>query len=166
MKPITYVQGDVIEQAHLFGAHNGIVHVVNNAGRWGAGFTWALTQWESRLREDFLREPMELGSVRVSHVERHGGHWSTSVFHVCAMNGVRRSGVPRPLSFKALDEGLGVVGSAWSLLRPACNLYMPRIGCGLAGGTWEAVEPLIRSRLCALDLSVIVCDLPPHPKAA
>ncbi len=165
MKPITYIQGDVIEQARLFGAHNGIVHVVNNAGRWGAGFTRALTQWEPLLEEDFRMARMKLGSVRVSHVGHHGP-WVTSVFHVCAMDGVRRSGVSRPLSYTALDEGLRVVGSIWSPFRPSCNLYMPRIGCGLAGGTWEVVEPLIRSRLCALDLSVIVCDLPPKPKAA
>jgi hypothetical protein len=26
---------------------------------------------------------------------------------------------------------------------------MPRIGCGLAGGTWEEIEPIIRDTLSA-----------------
>jgi hypothetical protein len=34
---------------------------------------------------------------------------------------------------------------------------MPRIGCGLAGGTWEEVEPVVE-RTCG-DLEVHVYDL-------
>jgi hypothetical protein len=29
---------------------------------------------------------------------------------------------------------------------------MPRIGCGLAGGTWEQIEPLIVARPVAVDV--------------
>jgi len=37
---------------------------------------------------------------------------------------------------------------------------MPRIGCGLAGGTWEEVEPLVQEHL-AVDFNVTVYDLEP-----
>jgi O-acetyl-ADP-ribose deacetylase (regulator of RNase III) len=39
------------------------------------------------------------------------------------------------------------------------SVAMPRIGCGLAGGTWEEIEPIIRDTLCAQGVSVTVYDL-------
>jgi hypothetical protein len=35
---------------------------------------------------------------------------------------------------------------------------MPRIGCGLAGGTWDKVEPIVLKELAGLD--VFVYDMP------
>ena len=37
---------------------------------------------------------------------------------------------------------------------------MPRIGCGLAGGTWDKIEPLIQSNLSDKEIAVTVYDLP------
>jgi hypothetical protein len=39
---------------------------------------------------------------------------------------------------------------------------MPRIGCGLAGGTWDRIEPLIHERLLSAGLHVTVYDLAPN----
>lgn len=36
---------------------------------------------------------------------------------------------------------------------------MPRIGCGLAGGTWDRIEPLIAHRLVEQGIPVTVYDL-------
>jgi hypothetical protein len=36
---------------------------------------------------------------------------------------------------------------------------MPRIGCGLAGGQWENVEPLISEELGEKNVQVIIYDL-------
>ena len=35
---------------------------------------------------------------------------------------------------------------------------MPRIGCGLAGGKWEEIEPIIIRQLCEKDIAVYVYD--------
>ncbi|SEQ20797.1 hypothetical protein SAMN04487983_1003320 [Streptomyces sp. yr375] len=35
---------------------------------------------------------------------------------------------------------------------------MPRIGCGLAGGTWSRVEPLVAERLVERGVAVTVYD--------
>lgn len=45
-------------------------------------------------------------------------------------------------------------------LETNASVHMPRIGCGLAGGKWEAVEPIIREELVSKGVSVIVYDLP------
>lgn len=37
---------------------------------------------------------------------------------------------------------------------------MPRIGCGLAGGTWDRVGPIVEEELCAHGVPVMVYDWP------
>jgi len=38
------------------------------------------------------------------------------------------------------------------------SVHMPRIGCGLAGGKWERIEPIIVETLCEADVPVTVYD--------
>lgn len=35
---------------------------------------------------------------------------------------------------------------------------MPRIGCGLAGGRWEEIGPIVEETLCEESVSVTVYD--------
>jgi hypothetical protein len=42
------------------------------------------------------------------------------------------------------------------------TVHMPRIGCGLAGGTWDRIEPLIQNRLIAAGVHVTPYDLAPN----
>jgi len=37
---------------------------------------------------------------------------------------------------------------------------MPRIGCGLAGGSWDQIEPLLEEHLAGAGFDVRVYDLP------
>ncbi|MFC2442266.1 MAG: Appr-1-p processing protein, partial [Capnocytophaga ochracea] len=39
------------------------------------------------------------------------------------------------------------------------KVQMPRIGCGLAGGSWDRIEKLIRQTLLRKNIEVFVCDL-------
>ena len=41
------------------------------------------------------------------------------------------------------------------------SVHMPRIGCGLVGGRWDEVEPLIVQTLCAAKIAVTVYDFRP-----
>ncbi|MFG2126703.1 hypothetical protein ACGFNV_02690 [Streptomyces sp. NPDC048751] len=61
-------------------------------------------------------------------------------------------------------EGWGK-GFVVALSRPAdealaleASVHMPRIGCGLAGGKWSRVEPLIAERLVKRGAAVTVYD--------
>jgi O-acetyl-ADP-ribose deacetylase (regulator of RNase III) len=40
------------------------------------------------------------------------------------------------------------------------SIHLPRIGCGLAGGHWDRIEPLLTSELIDRDIPVTVYDLP------
>jgi hypothetical protein len=39
-------------------------------------------------------------------------------------------------------------------------IHMPRIGCGLAGGNWDQIEPLLEEHLVMAGFDVRVHDLP------
>ena len=58
--------------------------------------------------------------------------------------------------YAALEAGLGKV--ATEALRLGASAHMPRLGCGLAGGKWEVVGPLVETALCGAGVAVTVYD--------
>jgi O-acetyl-ADP-ribose deacetylase (regulator of RNase III) len=61
-----------------------------------------------------------------------------------------------PIRYEAIEEGLRRV-AAFASERGA-SVHMPRIGCGLAGGKWEVIEPIIERTLIAASVEVTVYD--------
>ena len=131
-----------------------LAHVCNDLGLWGAGFVKAVSARWPEPERDYLKAHADgrlaLGSVRF--VEVGGG---LTVANMVAMRGVRRAGKKPPIRYEALREALSEVGR-FARERKA-SVHMPRIGCGLAGGRWEEVAPLLEYALSGL--SVTVYDL-------
>ncbi|MQY33582.1 hypothetical protein SRB17_15430 [Streptomyces sp. RB17] len=44
------------------------------------------------------------------------------------------------------------------MIELGASVHMPRIGCGLAGGTWSRKEPFITERLVKRGIEVTVYD--------
>ncbi|MBX7227033.1 MAG: hypothetical protein K1X55_13450, partial [Chitinophagales bacterium] len=65
------------------------------------------------------------------------------------------SGNP-PIRYDAILSGLNKVGTF--AIGKKASIHMPRIGCGLAGGKWEHIEPLILKSLIDLNIPVTVYD--------
>jgi len=62
----------------------------------------------------------------------------------------------QPIRYEAVEDCLEkLVAKALEL---SASVHMPRIGCGLAGGKWERIEPLIVKTLCRRDVPVTVYD--------
>lgn len=66
----------------------------------------------------------------------------------------RSSGVP--VRYEAIDAALGLLADRAAEL--GASVHMPRIGCGLAGGSWARVEPLVLRRLVERGIPVTVYD--------
>lgn len=66
----------------------------------------------------------------------------------------RSTGVP--VRYEAIDAALVLLADKAEEL--GASVHMPRIGCGLAGGKWARVEPLIAERLTARGIPVTVYD--------
>ncbi|MDF9816508.1 O-acetyl-ADP-ribose deacetylase (regulator of RNase III) [Streptomyces sp. SPB162] len=60
------------------------------------------------------------------------------------------------MRYEAIDAALAKLAARAAELD--ASVHLPRIGCGLAGGRWECVEPLVRGRLAERGVVVTVYD--------
>ncbi|MBC9935005.1 macro domain-containing protein [Chitinophaga qingshengii] len=155
MNHIGYIQGDATQPT---GSGNKIiVHICNDVGRWGKGFVLAISaRWpepEQQYRDWFAsKKDFVLGKAQLVPVE--AGLWVVNVIgqHKIA-NG--KSGTP-PIRYEAVQEGLREV-YAFATTHQA-SVHMPRIGCGLAGGSWDKIAPIIEQELTDKGVQVTVYD--------
>jgi O-acetyl-ADP-ribose deacetylase (regulator of RNase III) len=131
-----------------------IAHVCNNAGGWGAGFVLALSaRWAAPERAyRYHGSPYDLGSVQLVQAEPE--LW---VANMIAQRGYGLAAGP-PIRYGALGLCLALVADAAEAR--GASVHMPRIGCGLAGGRWDRIEPLVVAALCDRGIPVTVYDLP------
>ncbi|MFB8085287.1 macro domain-containing protein [Streptomyces sp. NPDC055992] len=156
MSEITYVRGDAT--APQGKGVKVIVHVCNDLGGWGKGFVLALSRrWPEpeaayrRWHRERAHNDFGLGAVQFVQVSPF-----VRVANLVGQHGMRRGSKGVPVRYEAIDAGLAAVADR--ALELGASVHMPRIGCGLAGGTWSRIEPLIESRLTARGLSVTVYD--------
>lgn len=130
-----------------------LAHIVNDARKWGRGFVVPLGKRYPQARESYLHggPPLVLGSVQFCRIDDQ-----LTIANMCAQHGLRSKSNPRPLDYDALRQCLHLVGKAASAR--GASVHMPAIGCGLAGGRWHEVRPIIGDEICvACDVPVTVC---------
>lgn len=136
-----------------------ILQVVNDEGKYGAGFSGALAKRWPRVEKEYRDwwraryGKLVLGDIQSIQV----------VSDLCIINMVAQKGIvgpnnPKPIDYKALQVCLSKAGDEVSKYNAA--IHMPRIGCGLAGGEWSEVEKLIDQELLKRTIDVTVYDLP------
>ena len=162
---ITYVHGNACK--HWGDAPAIIAHVCNDQGGWGRGFVLAISgrwpepklQYRSWANEQWP-ENLPLGEIQMVPVQQAPQRplW---VANMIAQAGYVGRGRSIALRYDALE---------WALKRLAdraldlgAQVHMPRIGCGLAGGTWDQVQPLIQRLLVQAGVSCTVYDLSTTP---
>ncbi len=131
-----------------------IAHVCNDRGGWGRGFVLALSRRWPEPERDYrawhrqrAHNDFALGAVRLVRVRPD--IW---VANMVAQHG---SGGP-PIRYEAVASCLrSLAGHAREL---GATVHMPRIGCGLAGGRWERIQPLIEAELLTPGVRVTVYD--------
>jgi O-acetyl-ADP-ribose deacetylase (regulator of RNase III) len=156
MSSIQYLQGDAT--APQAQGRKIIAHVSNDQGGWGKGFVLAVSRrWpepEAAFRSwhrDRAHNDFGLGALQLIQVEP-----LVWVANMIGQHGIRTGSKGPPVRYDAIQSALA------ELRRPAVELgasvHMPRIGCGLAGGRWELIEPLIEAELTAHGVKVTVYD--------
>ncbi|MFA3873125.1 macro domain-containing protein [Streptomyces sp. MMCC 100] len=156
MSEISYVRGDAT--APSVKGVKVIAHVCNDLGGWGKGFVLAVSRrWpepEAAYRawhRDRASNDFGLGAVRFVQVEPFV--W---VANMIGQRGIRAGSKGVPVRYEAIDTALGSLADKAAEL--GASVHMPRIGCGLAGGKWSRVEPLIIDRLARRGIPVTVYD--------
>ncbi|MFW5700758.1 MAG: hypothetical protein ACOCWM_03625, partial [Cyclobacteriaceae bacterium] len=137
---LTYVKGDAtnpIGEGHKF-----IVHIVNDAGKWGAGFVLALSKkWDEPEKKYRSNKVHRLGRVEYVGV----GDKDVTVVNMVAQHntGIDENG-DIPLRYSALVDCLRNVDEMCQIYGKPSSIHMPKIGSGLSGGNWEVIEQIIR----------------------
>lgn len=147
-----------------------ITHVCNNWGGWGAGFVLAISKkwpepeqayrdWYKRIEDSVPQEregdEFALGNVQFVPVFDHN-YW---VANMIAQDGFHKKNDPDDkvyVDYDALNTTLGKVCKFAK--KKGLSLHMPRIGCGLAGGKWDLIEPLLQTHSNENDVDVYVYD--------
>ena len=136
-----------------------VAHVCNDEGGWGKGIVLAISRrWpepEAAFRawyRDRTTNDFALGAVQFVAVDA-GLH----VANMIGQHGYRPAPGTPPVRYAAIETALAALGA--KALELGASVHMPRIGCGLAGGRWELVEPLIVEQLVRRDVPVTVYDL-------
>jgi len=164
---IKYLKGDatapVLDKAL-------IAHVCNNWGGWGAGFVLAISKrwsepekayrdWYKGIVDNIAQErdkdKFALGNVQFVLVFDKG-IW---VANMIAQDGFKKAGDPKDkvyLDYDALNMTLCEVCKF--ARKKGLTLHMPRIGCGLAGGRWDLIEPLLETHSDDNKVDVYVYD--------
>lgn len=160
---IKYIKGDATSPQGDSNQIKLIVHCCNDQGMWGAGFTAAISKkWETpaaayRLWHSSgidLKNKFCLGSIQVVPVDVEN---KVSVVNLIGQHRYgKKTDYHYPfVRYDALREGLQKVSNLainWN-----ANVHMPRICCGLAGGTWDKVEKIINEAL--IDVDVFIYDI-------
>jgi O-acetyl-ADP-ribose deacetylase (regulator of RNase III) len=135
-----------------------IAHVCNDRGGWGKGFVLAISRrwpepeiayraWHrERARNDF-----GLGALQVVQVEP-----LVWVANMIGQHGMGTGSHGPPVRYAAIQAALASLREQVRALD--ASVHMPRIGCGLAGGRWELIEPLITAELTDHGVDVTVYD--------
>jgi O-acetyl-ADP-ribose deacetylase (regulator of RNase III) len=135
-----------------------ICHVCNDIGGWGKGFVLAISKrwkepeaayrsWCAAGKEGGFA----LGNVQFVHVEP-----SIWIANMVAQRGIKRGSSGAPIRYESVAQCLKQVAA--KAIELDASLHMPRIGCGLAGGDWSMIEPLIQENLGARGIAVTVYD--------
>ncbi|HOZ68212.1 MAG TPA: macro domain-containing protein [Chitinophagaceae bacterium] len=150
---VHYTKGDATQPTGT--GNKVIVHICNDIGGWGRGFVMAISsRWkkpENEYRNWFNSAVnFSLGEVQFVQVEVE-----TWVANLIGQHGIKRNNqnIP-PIRYKAVADGLRKVADFCKPLN--ASVHMPKIGCGLAGGTWDEVEPIIISAFIPYGIPVTV----------
>lgn len=156
MKTIQYVKGDATRPS--IPGNKVIAHICNDIGGWGRGFVLALSKRWPEPEKQYRawaqsKENFKLGQVQFVKVE--SDIWIANM--VGQQNVINDEDGNPPIRYVAVLECLEKVG-AFAIENNA-SIHLPRIGCGLAGGTWDKIEPLIKAALIEKKITVTVYDL-------
>lgn len=122
-----------------------LVHIVNDLGRWGKGFTAALDRHIPHLRKEYMDAALKDQRFKLNFVIQHTpAEFNGVEFHPFSM--VAQRGLPTRMRRKVVDyTAIEVCLLRLLHLIPEdiTEIVMPKIGSGLGGGKWDTIYKII-----------------------
>jgi O-acetyl-ADP-ribose deacetylase (regulator of RNase III) len=152
---ITYLKGDATDP--IGQGNKIIVHICNDMGGWGKGFVMAISKrWkepEKQYRTWYaINGSLQLGEVQFVPVSKD--MWVANLIGQHKIHKDEQGNAP--IRYDAIETGLHKLTEFAK--QHNATVHMPRIGCGLAGGTWDKIEPIILNTLIKKQINVFVYD--------
>lgn len=97
------------------------------------------------------KNDFKLGEVQLIPVTDY-----ISICNMIGQKGTKTGSKGAPIRYEAVESCLEKLSEIAK--EQQASIHMPRIGCGLAGGKWEIIEPIIRKTLIANDIEVYIYD--------
>ena len=153
---INYLIGDATQPK--IAENKIIVHICNDIGAWGKGFVMAISKrWkepEKEYRNWFKNQGnFSLGQIQFIKVEND--IWIANLIGQHKINKDENGNAP--IRYDAIKVGLNKVVEFAK--ENNATVHMPRIGCGLAGGTWDKIEPILKETLLKNEVATYVYDI-------
>ncbi len=153
---INYLIGDATQPK--IAENKIIVHICNDIGAWGKGFVMAISKrWkepEKEYRNWFKNQDnFSLGQIQFIKVEND--IWIANLIGQHKINKDENGNAP--IRYDAIKVGLNKVVEFAK--ENNATVHMPRIGCGLAGGTWDKIEPILKETLLKNEVATYVYDI-------
>jgi O-acetyl-ADP-ribose deacetylase (regulator of RNase III) len=125
-------------------------------GGWGKGFVLAISKRWPAAEEAYrawhrAQADFNLGITQFVQVQP-----DTWIANMIGQHSIKSEDNPIPIRYDALEKCL--TQTAQKAIQLCASVHMPRIGCGLSGGKWEKIEPLIIRELSKKNIPVFVYD--------
>jgi O-acetyl-ADP-ribose deacetylase (regulator of RNase III) len=145
---LVYITGDATRPAER--GNKVIPHICNDLGKWGKGFVLAISKrWSGPEMMYRSSKPYTLGDVQFVKAEE-----DITVANIIGQHDIRVIDDIPPIRYDAVREGLRKVCEY--ALKNNASIHMPKIGCGLAGGSWDIIKDIIQQELVDKDVDVYV----------
>lgn len=137
---IEFLKGDCLQNSDT---KRVIAHIVNNKGGFGAGFALAVSKRYPIVKErykkwyhigEYKSSKFNLGDIQVIQIDDH-----LTFVSMLAQNGYTSKRNPVPLNYETLEKCLMKLNRVES----TAEIWMPKIGSGLAGGDWKEIEEML-----------------------
>lgn len=138
-----------------------IAHVVNNQGKWGAGFSGNLSKkWPEperyyRQKARWDRYEFKLGNVQWVYPDFNDE--SIAVVNLIAQHSTHSHHNKIPIRYDALEKCLKKLDVGAKAIGPS-TIHMPMIGAGLARGDWGEIYKLIEKTLISQEVYIYEWD--------
>ncbi len=151
---IDYRKGDATRPYSI--GNKIIAHICNDIGAWGGGYTKSLSKrWTLPALAYRRMRIRKLGSVEFIKVE--ADIQVANIIGQRSIVGKLPASQQPPVRYWAIQDALKLVASKAKEFE--ATVHMPRIGCGLAGGKWDIIEPIIQLELVSEGIQAYVYDL-------
>ncbi len=134
-----------------------IVHVCNDIGGWGKGFVMAISKkWPNPEKEyrTWYKSQLNFSLGEVQFIKVQEDIYVGNMIGQHKINKDENGNIP--IRYTAIESCLEKVALYAKEIN--ASVHMPRIGCGLAGGTWDKIEPIVLKTLSEKSINVFVYD--------